>query len=128
MVDAMGWFRFFTSKLHEDNSQLSQLLKQADLIDAETMGQVHPRQTSYINQNQFLAFALLSLDNKGKANYAAPAACMCKLSTGSAAAMLLCIVTPSPERSQDSQNLSSMSPLRQSSCILYLLFLTTFVV
>lgn len=110
MVDTMGWFGFFTSKLHEDNSQLSQLLKQADLmIDTETTGQVHPRQTSYINQNQFLAFALLSLDNKGKANYAAPAACMCKLSTGSAAAMLLCIVTPSPERSQDSQNLSSIS-------------------
>lgn len=71
----MGWFRFFTSKLHEDNSQLSQLLKQADLIDAETMGQVHPRQTSYINQNQFLAFALLSLDNKGKANLCCPS-CM----------------------------------------------------
>lgn len=127
---ACGWYYglvcFLYIKLHEDSSQLSQLLKQADLIDGETMGQVDPSQTPYVNQNQFLAFAVLSLDNKGKANHAAPAACMYKLSTGSAAAMLLCTVTPSPEGSQDSQNLSSMSPRRQSSCILYLLFLITF--
>ena len=88
---ACGWYCglvwFLYIKLHEDCSELSQLLKQADLIDIETMGQVDPSQTYYVNQNQFLAFAVLSLNNEDKANYAVLAARMCRLSTGSAAAV-----------------------------------------
>lgn len=97
---ACGWYYglvWFLIKLHEDNSQLSQLLKQAHFIDIETMGELDPSQTSYtISQNQFLAFAVLSLDNKSKASYAASAAWMCKLFTGSAAAVVLCSIIPKP--------------------------------
>lgn len=35
-------------------------------MDIETMGQIDPSRTSYVNQNQFLAFAVVSLDNKDK--------------------------------------------------------------
>lgn len=98
---ACGWYYglvwFLYIKLHEDNSQLLQLLKQAAFIDIETMGELDPSQTSYIiSQNQLLAFAVLSLDNKGKASYAASAACTCKLFTGLVAAVMLCTIIPKP--------------------------------
>lgn len=67
------------------------------MIDIETTGQADPSQTPYVNQNQFLAFAVLSLDNKGKANDAVSATCMCKVSTGSAAAVVLGTVSQALE-------------------------------
>ena len=56
----------------------------------DTMGQVDPKQTYSVSQNQFLAFAVLHLDDEGKANSTASAAHMQELPICSMAAAVLC--------------------------------------
>lgn len=83
----------------------------------DTMGQVDPKQTYSVSQNQFLAFAVLHLDDEGKANSTASAAHVQELPICSMAAAVLCACITSPGTSQDSQDRSPTHPKATKLCI-----------
>lgn len=79
------------------------MLTTEDLTDIETTGQADPTRLLNMNQKEFLAFAVLHVENKDKANSAASAALPVPVVPwlGSCRGALCC--APGPGRSQESQ-------------------------